>query len=295
MVDFSSMSVFFREIEVVKEGGRQEVEGAVFQQGFQVGAFDPESKHMMVAQAPEVEGGYKKGNGQSFFHHEVFSGKEEHRCGAEGNHEEGMVNDEEEVFSLEVVGVAHFGGHDKDIAQEGAGVAACQFFFNGDGGAQGFWGNFHQHGDGTEIMAAGYMGFVIGGKHFSIPGYPGIGTDSGEGQGVLVGRIVGRHRDMEPHPAASGEFSVRRGSFPAAVITEEFYGHSAGDCMFAVAGTMDHIQGIEKKEEQQDKGGEAEEAEGFPVCRIICQPLVVWFHFSTPFLMVCPAEHVRFS
>ena len=69
MVDFSSMSVFFREIEVVKEGGRQEVEGAVFQQGFQVGAFDPESKHMMVAHAPEVEGGDEEGDGQSLFHH----------------------------------------------------------------------------------------------------------------------------------------------------------------------------------------------------------------------------------
>ena len=41
--------VCFRQGEITKEGGWQEVEGAVFEEGVNVGVSDPESQHMMVA------------------------------------------------------------------------------------------------------------------------------------------------------------------------------------------------------------------------------------------------------
>ena len=116
-----------------------------------------------------------------------------------------MVNGEEEAFAGKKVAVAFPGGHDKYIAQVELGVMAQQFFFNGDGRAHGFFWKFHQHGDGTEVMSAGYMGFIIGSKHFSVPEDLGVGADCGEDKGILLGVASKRHRHMDAYPLSSGK------------------------------------------------------------------------------------------
>ena len=56
VVNLFAAAVFFRKEKVVEEGGRKEIEGAVFQEGGYIGADVPESQHVMVSQAPKDEG-----------------------------------------------------------------------------------------------------------------------------------------------------------------------------------------------------------------------------------------------
>ena len=48
-----------------------------------------------------------------------------------------MVQNKEESFSLQVVGIAFSGGNDKDISDVGNGGGGQELFFYGNGGAIG--------------------------------------------------------------------------------------------------------------------------------------------------------------
>ena len=189
-----------------------------------------------------------------------------------------MVEDEEQSFALEVVQIALFGGHDKNVAVEGLGRAGKEVFFYGDGGAVGGGRQFHHAGDGAEVMVSWNGLFVVGVKEASVPEYRGVGTDGGEGQHVLPVIGMERYRQVDAYMAFRRDGIFGSQFFYGAVLFYQLYGNGVGDPVFAVAGAVCCVEGIGNQEKKKNDGNQAECIKGFFTFRTRYRPLFLLFH-----------------
>ena len=97
-----------------------------------------------------------------------FQEKKREKSG-QGQGQKGVVQDKEESFSLQVVGIALSGGNNKDISDIGNGSRGQELFFYGNGGTIGAGRQFCHTDDGAEVMVSGYTGFIVVRKNLAVP------------------------------------------------------------------------------------------------------------------------------
>ena len=95
--------------------------------------------------------------------------EEKHKKSGQGQCQKGVVQDKEEAFSLQVVGIAFSGGNNKDISDIGNGSRGQELFFYGNGGTIGAGRQFCHTDDGAEVMVSGYTGFIVVRKNLAVP------------------------------------------------------------------------------------------------------------------------------
>lgn len=98
-----------------------------------------------------------------------FFQEKKHKESGQGQGQKGVVQDKEESFSLQVVGIALSGGNNKDISDIGNGSRGQELFFYGNGGTIGAGRQFCHTDDGAEVMVSGYTGFIVVRKNLAVP------------------------------------------------------------------------------------------------------------------------------